>query len=86
MSELWDIGRTYPWDKYSEEDVREEMREYRPRFEENHGQEIPIHPYKIYREIVESNQLSVKEKAAVHYLKDEYAEKWKEVKEQEVSE
>jgi len=80
VSELWDIGRTHPWDEYSEEEVQEEIELYRPVFEENHQREIPTHPYKIYREIVETQELTVLERAAVHHLKDEYADKWKEKK------
>jgi hypothetical protein len=81
---LWDIGRTRPQDKHSEEEVQDEIEEYRPRFQENHREDIPTHPYKIYRDIVENQELSVEEKAAVHHLKDEYADKWKQKKKQEV--
>lgn len=82
MSELWDIGRTHPRDKYSEEEVEEEIEEYRPRFQENHRKDTPTHPYKIYREIVENEELTEEEKAAVHHLKDEYADKWKKKKQE----
>jgi pyruvate/2-oxoacid:ferredoxin oxidoreductase alpha subunit len=85
MSELWDIGQSQPWDIHDEDEVEEEIEEYRPRFEENLQEEPPTHPYKIYRNIVESQELSEKQKAAVYYLKDEYADKWKEAKKDEVN-
>lgn len=84
MTELWEIGRTLPWDKYSEEEVEEDIEEYRPRFEQNHREDIPTHPYKIYREIVETEELNELERAALHHLKDEYADKWKQKKQREV--
>lgn len=84
MSELWDIGKTQPWDLHDKEEVQEEIQEYRPRFEETLQQDIPTHPYRIYRDIVENQELSAEEKAAVHHLKDEYADKWKQKKKQEV--
>jgi len=80
VNSILDIGRTYPWDKYPEDKVQEEMQEFRDRFEEEIQSDIPLHPYKIYRNIVESQELSLKEQAALHHLKDEYTEKWKEKK------
>ena len=80
MSQLWDIGRTYPWDEYSEQEVKQEIQEFMDRFEEELEKEIPLHPYKIYRNIVESQELNAREQAALHHLKDEYTEKWKQKK------
>jgi hypothetical protein len=84
VSELWDIGRSQPRDKHEETEVEEEKERFRSRFEENHGKEIPQHPYKIYRDIVGSKELSEEERAALYYLKDEYADKWEEAKRDEV--
>jgi 3-hydroxyacyl-CoA dehydrogenase len=80
VSDLWDIAPQQPWDKHGREEVQKEMEEYRPRFEETLQEEPPTHPYKVYRDIVESQELTEKEKAAIYHLKDEYAKKWREEK------
>jgi hypothetical protein len=84
VTQLWDIGRTLPRDKYSEDEVQGEIEQYRPRFKDNHRQDIPRHPYKIYREIVENQELNDLERAALHHLKEEYSKKWKQKKQRKV--
>jgi len=41
---------------------------------------VPTHPYKIFRDIVESNELSDEEKVALEHMKDEFSEKWQSLK------
>jgi pyridoxine/pyridoxamine 5'-phosphate oxidase len=80
VSQLWDICSKQPWEIHDREEVQDEILEYRPRFEEEIQKEIPTHPYKIYRNLVESQELTEKEKAALHHLKDEYTDKWEQKK------
>jgi len=82
---LWDLARP----SVTAEDATPELMEehgdkFRPRFEENLEEDVPTHPYKIYREFVENEELSDDEKAVLKALKDEYAEKWRDQKKEEV--
>lgn len=82
---LWDIGRTSVEtleDKWRDngvykEKVQEHGEKFEDRFAQNHVKDIPTHPYKIYRRIVEENELSDEEKVALEHLKDKYADMWK---------
>lgn len=64
--------------------MEEHEDQFRPQFQEKLDEDIPTHPYKVYREIIESQDLSNDEKAVLKALKDEYIEKWTEQKEDEV--
>ena len=88
MASLWDIGKS------TEEKLADELKDsgefqemveqhrdkFEPKFEQNMNQDVPTHPYKIYRNIVESNELSDEEKVALEQMKDEFAEKWQRLK------
>ncbi|MFT4892754.1 MAG: hypothetical protein ACI8Z7_000542 [Candidatus Nanohaloarchaea archaeon] len=88
MASLWDIGKSTE-EKLADElkdngefqEMVEQHREkFEPRFEDNMNQDVPTHPYKIYRNIVESNELSDEEKVALEQMKDEFADKWQTLK------
>ncbi|MFB1064922.1 hypothetical protein [Natrinema sp. H-ect4] len=84
-SGLWALDK----DPVTAEDATPELMEehggkFRPQFQQNHEEDVPTHPYKIYREIVENRKLSDDEKAVLKALKAEYAEKWLEQKRDEV--
>ncbi|MFB6208648.1 MAG: hypothetical protein ABEJ56_00745 [Candidatus Nanohaloarchaea archaeon] len=88
MASLWDIGKS------TEEKLADELKsngefqemvdqhreKFEPRFEDNMKEEVPTHPYKIYRNIVEQNELSDEEKVALEKMKDEFSEKWQTLK------
>jgi len=80
VSSILDICSKQPWDIHDQNDVEEEIKEFRPQFEDNLQEDVPTHPYKIYRDIVESQELTEKERAALYHLKNEYSDKWKEDK------
>ncbi|MFB6144991.1 MAG: hypothetical protein ABEJ99_00625 [Candidatus Nanohaloarchaea archaeon] len=89
MASLWDIGKSSEekladeWkdnDQY-EEMVEEHRHKFEDKFEKNMSNDVPTHPYKIYRRIVESNELSDEEKVALRQMKDEFSEKWQTLKE-----
>jgi hypothetical protein len=88
MASLWDIGRSKKEklaDEWEENGVLEEkVEQHRDKFEHefrnNMEQEVPTHPYKIYREIVENNELSEEEKIALEHMKDEFSEQWQTLK------
>lgn len=74
---------------YMTAEILEEHRStFETQFQENQVQEIPTHPTKIERRIVENHgdELSIEEKAALRMLKKEYQEKWLKEKEQEIEE
>lgn len=88
MASLWDIGKSTE-EKLADElksngefqEMVEQHREkFEPEFEENMNKDVPTHPYKIYRNIVESNELSDEEKVALEQMKDEFADKWQTLK------
>jgi len=91
--DLWGIAKVpskklldqWKEDNDLEQKIEEHVDEFRPCFQENHEEDVPTHPYKIYREIlVETEELSTEEKAALRALKDWYAEKWLEKKHDKV--
>lgn len=82
---LWDLDR----EPVTAEDATPELMEehgdkFRPRFQEDLEEDVPTHPYKIYRDFVENQELSDDEKAVLKALKAEYAEKWLDQKKDEV--
>jgi hypothetical protein len=88
MASLWDIGRSKKEklaDEWKENGVLEEKVEqhrdkFEDRFRNNMEEEVPTHPYKIFREIVENNELSEEEKIALEHMKDEFSEQWQTLK------
>ncbi|MFB6199245.1 MAG: hypothetical protein ABEJ83_00065 [Candidatus Nanohaloarchaea archaeon] len=88
MASLWDIGKSSEekladeWktkDKYQEK-VDRHRDKFEDRFRENMNKEVPTHPYKVYRNIVEEKELSDEEKVALEQMKDEFSNKWQELK------
>ncbi len=88
MASLWDIGKSSEEklaDEWKQNGEFEEMvEEHRDKFEEefrkNMSEDVPTHPYKIYRNIIESNELSDEEKVALEQMKDEFSQKWQTLK------
>jgi hypothetical protein len=88
MASLWDIGKSKKEklaDEWKENGVLEEkIQKHRDKFEEefrnNMNEKVPTHPYKIYREIVENNDLTEEEKIALEHMKDEFSEQWQSLK------
>lgn len=85
---MWDIGKSSKEklaDEWEEEGVlQDKVEQHRDKFEErfkqNMNQDVPTHPYKIYRNIVESNDLSDEERIALEEMKDEFADRWQTLK------
>jgi hypothetical protein len=88
MASLWDIGKSKKEklaDEWKENGVLEDkVQKHRDKFEDrfrnNMDEEVPTHPYKIYREIVENNDLTEEEKIALEHMKDEFSEQWQTLK------
>jgi hypothetical protein len=88
MASLWDIGKSKKEklaDEWKEDGVLEDkVQEHRDKFEKqfrnNMNEDVPTHPYKIYREIVENNDLTEEEKIALEHMKDEFSEQWQSLK------
>lgn len=88
MASLWDIGKSTEekladeWedDGVLQEKVEQHRHKFEDKFKENMNRDVPTHPYKIYREIVESNELSDEEKVALEQMKDEFANEWQSLK------
>ncbi len=88
MASLWDIGKSRKekladqWENNGvlEEKVQKHRDKFESRFRENMNQDVPTHPYKVYRNIVESNELSDEERIALEHMKDEFSEQWQMLK------
>jgi hypothetical protein len=88
MASLWDLGKSTKEklaDEWEENGVLEEkVEKHRDKFEddfmENMDEEVPTHPYKVYREIVESQELTDEERIALEQMKDEFSERWQTLK------
>lgn len=88
MASMWDIGKSSKEklaDSWEEDGVLEEkVEEHREKFEEefrdNMNKEVPTHPYKIYRNIVENKELNDEERIALEQMKDEFSERWQQLK------
>ncbi|MFB6191475.1 MAG: hypothetical protein ABEJ07_04250 [Candidatus Nanohaloarchaea archaeon] len=88
MASMWDIGKSSKEklaDEWEEEGVlKDKVEQHRDKFEDrfrnNMNQDVPTHPYKIYRNIVESNDLSDEERIALEEMKDEFADRWQTLK------
>lgn len=88
MASLWDLGKSSKdklADKWEDEGVIEDKVEkhrekFEDKFRDNMSEDVPTHPYKIYREIVEENELTDEEKVALEQMKDEFSEEWQSLK------
>lgn len=88
MASMWDIGKTSKekladsWEDQGvlEEKVNQHRDKFEDRFRENMDEDVPTHPYKIFRNIVENNELSDEERIALEQMKDEFSEKWQRLK------
>ncbi|MFB6204731.1 MAG: hypothetical protein ABEJ69_03755 [Candidatus Nanohaloarchaea archaeon] len=88
MASLWDIGKSTKekladeWESNGvlEEKVEQHRDKFEDEFRQNMQEDVPTHPYKIYREIVESRELSDEERIALEFMKDEFSEKWQRLK------
>lgn len=93
MPSLWDIGKsskeklsdTWEEDGVLEEKVEQHRHKFEDKFKENMSQDVPTHPYKVYRNILESKELEDEEKIALERMKDEFANKWQNLKSQHSS-
>ncbi len=88
MASLWDIGKSRKekladeWEDNGvlEDKVQKHREKFAERFQENMNEEVPTHPYKIFRNIVESNELTDEERIALEQMKDEFSEEWQTLK------
>lgn len=88
MASMWDIGKTSKekladsWEDNGvlEEKVNQHREKFEDRFTTNMDEDVPTHPYKIFRNIVENNELSDEERIALEQMKDEFSEKWQRLK------
>lgn len=88
MASMWDIGKSSKekladsWedDGVLEEKVEKHRDKFEDEFKENMNKEVPTHPYKIYRNIVENKELSDEERIALEQMKDEFSEEWQRLK------
>lgn len=88
MASMWDIGKSSKEklaDSWEDEGVLEEkVEKHRDKFEDefknNMNKEVPTHPYKIYRNIVENKELDDEERIALEQMKDEFSEEWQRLK------
>ncbi len=90
MASLWDIGKSSEekladeWKTNGEfqEMVDQHRHKFEEQFQQNMSDEVPTHPYKVYRNIVESNDLSDEEKVVLEHMKDEFSDEWQQLKNQ----
>mgnify|MGYP000176086631 FL=1 len=88
MASLWDIGKSRKekladeWEDSGvlEKKVEQHREKFEDEFRKNMNEDVPTHPYKIYREIVENNDLTEEEKIALEHMKDEFSEQWQTLK------
>lgn len=88
MASMWDIGKSSKekladeWEDRGvlEEKVEQHRDKFEEEFRENMDRDVPTHPYKIYRNIVESKELSDEERIALEHMKDEFSEQWQTLK------
>lgn len=88
MASMLDIGKSSKekladqWEDQGvlEQKVEEHRDKFEDKFQENMQQDVPTHPYKVFREIVEQNDLSDEERIALEHMKDEFSEKWQTLK------
>jgi hypothetical protein len=88
MASMWDIGKSTKekladsWenDGVLEEKVSQHREKFEEEFVDNMEKDVPTHPYKIYRNIVENQELSDEERIALEQMKDEFSERWQSLK------
>ncbi len=88
MASMWDIGKsskekladTWEDEGILEEKVEQHRDKFEEKFRENMNRDVPTHPYKIYRNIVENKELSDEERIALERMKDEFSEQWQALK------
>lgn len=93
MPSLWDLGKSSEeklTDSWEEDGIlKQKVDQHRHKFEQdfkqNMQEEVPTHPYKVYRNIVENRELEDEEKVALEHMKDEFADRWQELKNQHAS-
>lgn len=85
---IWDMGKSETEklaDEWKEKgELQDKIDKHRGKFEDkfraNMKKDVPVHPYKLYREIVENKDLSESEKVVLEQIKDEFSEKWQDLK------
>lgn len=90
MASMWDIGKSSKekladsWedDGVLQDKVEQHREKFEEKFRDNMEQDVPTHPYKIFRNIVENKELSDEERIALEEMKDEFAERWQNLKNQ----
>lgn len=93
MPSLWDLGKSSKeklTDSWEEDGIlKDKVDQHRHKFEQdfkqNMQEDVPTHPYKVYRNIVENRELEDEEKIALEQMKDEFADRWQELKNQHAS-
>ncbi|MFB6203006.1 MAG: hypothetical protein ABEK01_00795 [Candidatus Nanohaloarchaea archaeon] len=88
MASLWDLGKSSKekladeWETNGvlERKVEQHRHKFEDEFRDNMQEDVPTHPYKIYREIVENRDLSDEERIVLEVMKDEFSNKWQELK------
>lgn len=88
MASMLDIGKSSKErlaDEWEDQGVLEEkVEQHRDKFEnefrKNMQEDVPTHPYKIYRDIVENRELTDEERIALEHMKDEFSEQWQVLK------
>ena len=93
MSSLWDIGKSSKEklnDSWEEEGIKmqkvdQHRHKFEDKFRENMKDDVPTHPYKVYRNIVENRELEDEEELALEQMKDEFSEEWRQLKQQSAS-
>lgn len=90
MASMWDIGKSSKekladsWedDGVLQKKVEQHREKFEKKFQKNMNEDVPTHPYKIYRNIVENKELSDEERIALEEMKDEFSERWQNLKNQ----
>ena len=90
MASMWDIGKSSKekladsWedDGVLQDKVEQHREKFEKKFQKNMNEDVPTHPYKIYRNIVENKELSDEERIALEEMKDEFSERWQNLKNQ----
>lgn len=88
---IWDLDKNWARRKHERDGtvgllVENQRHKFEDRFEDNMDKDVPEHPYKIYRNIVEENVLTDEETIVLEEMKDEYTNKWNELKQESVKE
>lgn len=82
-SSLWNVAQTGTMADNKDvfrEAVEKEKKKFESKFKKNMEDEVPTHPYKIYRNIIENSDLTDEERVALDELKDDFSNKWEELR------